>query len=196
MRKLVPLLALAAFAAAPAHAALYSTSFTGTVTKQVASGLAVGSTIAGSFQYSSDANRFLSFNIGSFSATQPFTSTATTSPANVINPYEAIYSALTSATQTGGNVNRGFTLDLLALNTFSSGNALSVLTSGTPLETQANSFDGNFSSFSFYNGTGTNVTQSLTAALNASSLTTSVPEPISLALLAAPVFGVVLRRRR
>jgi hypothetical protein len=56
--------------------------------------------------------------------------------------------------------------------------------------------DPSLSQFSYFigNADGTGI-RSVTAALTVSSLNTAVPEPVSLALLAAPVFGVVLRRR-
>lgn len=185
--------------AAPASAAIYSTSFSGNVTQQNGAGLAVGSPVSGSFDYSSDAGRFLSFTINGISAAQPFVSTVTISPAAISNPYEALYTATTSIVQGNGTTNTAFALDLLANDTFSSNTATGILTTrnlGSLLETQQNSFDGNFSSFSYYTGTQTAVTRSFTVALNAASLTTQVPEPASLALLAAPVLGLALRRRR
>lgn len=201
MRKLLAFLTpglLLAAATLPADAAIYSTSFSGTVVSQTGTSSAVGSTVAGSFTYSSDASRFLNFTIAGLSATAPFTSQATTSSLSTSNPYEAIFQALTTFAQTNSS-NASFTLDLLAFNNFTSGNALTVLTTpgiGNALETRANSFDGNYSLFSVSRGTGMASTQSLIAALNPASLSTSVPEPASLALLGAPMMGLVFRRRR
>ena len=201
MRKLLPLIAsgLLLAAAQPAAAAIYSTSFNGTVVSQSGTSSSVGSSVSGSFTYSSDAGRFLNFTIAGIPAAMPYASQAITSPGGASNPYEAIFQALNSGVQTGTGGNSSFMLDLLAYNSFNSGNALTVLTTpgvGTTLETQQNSFDGNYSLFSLSRGTGTSTTQSLIAALNPASLTTAVPEPASLALLAAPMIGLVLRRRR
>lgn len=202
MRKIFLLLApglLIAAAAAPANATVYNTSFSGTVTTATGVANAVGSTVAGSFSYDTSTSTYQSFTIGSFSASQPFSSIATTVPSGASNPYEAIFEALTASAQTGGTVNSSFTLDLLSNTNFTGTSAFSVLTNPGSLETQANSFDGNFSSFSYSYGTPTANTQSLIVALNPTSLSTTatnVPEPASMLLLAGPVLGLAFRRRR
>ncbi len=189
-------LALTALAV-PAEAAIYSTNFTGTVTASANTTNAVGSTITGAFTYSTDTSQFIAFRIDGFTATQPFTSVVTTVPANALNPYSAFYEANQSVTQGTGAVNRTFTLDLEALTNFTTSSALTLLTSPTLLaQIDTNPADSpTNSTFSYYNGpgNGTGVT-SLTAALT--SISTTVPEPASLALLAAPVLGMALRRRR
>ena len=189
-------LALTALAV-PAEAAIYSTNFTGTVTASANTTNAVGSTITGAFTYSTDTSQFIAFRIDGFTATQPFTSVVTTVPANALNPYSAFYEANQSVTQGTGAVNRTFTLDLEALTNFTTSSALTLLTSPTLLaQIDTNPADSpTNSTFGYYNGpgNGTGVT-SLTAALT--SISTTVPEPASLALLAAPVLGMALRRRR
>ena len=199
MRTLLGLLAAGVLTAAPAHAAIYSSAFSGAVTQQTGAGLTVGTTVTGSFAYSSDASRFLNFTINGISAAQPLVSTVTISPTGISNPYEVIYTASTSIPQGSGTTNSAFTLDLLAYTNFASSNALTILNTpnlGSQLETQANSFDGNFSDFTYYTGSATAVTKSFTVALNPNSLVTQVPEPATLALLAAPMLGMILRRRR
>lgn len=199
MRTILGLLAAGLLAAAPAHAAIYSSTFSGAVTQQTGAGLTVGSTVTGSFAYSSDASRFLNFTINGISAAQPFLSTVTTVPVAVSNPFEAIYTASTSIPQGNGTTNSAFTLDLLANTSFASANALTILTTptlGSQIETLANSFDGNFSDFTYSTGSATAVTRSFTVALNPTTLVTQVPEPATLALLAAPMLGLILRRRR
>lgn len=193
MQKILSLLApglLLAALAAPADAAIYSTSFSGTVTQQTGTTLSVGNAVSGAFVYSSDLGRFLSFTIGGASATPPYTSIVSTTPG--VNPYTALFEAQNSAVQQGG-ANQTFSLDLEALTTFRNATALGILADPTvtsqldPALSQFNYFIGNA------NGTGI---RSVTAALTVSSLSTAVPEPVTLALLAAPVLGVVLRRRR
>ena len=196
MRQILSLLApglLLAALAAPADAAIYSTSFSGTVTQQTGTTNSVGSTVNGAFVYSSDAGGFVSFTIDGVSATPPYTSIVSATPG--VNPYSVLFEAQTSAVQQGGTTNRNFALDLEGPfpGGFSSSTALGILTSPT-LKSQ---LDPTLSQFSYLiaNANGTAI-QSLTAALTISSLNTAVPEPVSLALLAAPVLGVVLRRRR
>jgi hypothetical protein len=192
MRKIISLLVpglLLGALAAPADAAIYSTSFSGTVTQQTGTALSVGGAISGAFVYSSDQGRFLSFTVDGASATPPYASVVSTTPG--ANPFTALFEAQNSAVQQGGT-NQTFSLDLEALTSFKNATALAILADPT-LKSQ---LDPSLSQFSYFigNADGTGI-RSVTAALTVSSLNTAVPEPVSLALLAAPVFGVVLRRR-
>ncbi len=180
-------------AALPAKAAIYSTSFTGNVTNSTNTTNAVGSTITGSFTYSSDTSQYLNFSIDGFSATQPFISVATTITGGAINPISAFYAANQSVTQGTGTTNRTFTLDLEALTNFGTNNALALLTTPNLFSLLDTTTIG--SDFSYVNSSATGTgTTNLVATLT--SLSTTVPEPASLALLAAPVLGMVFRRRR
>lgn len=180
-------------AALPAEAAIYSTSFTGIVTTSTNTTNAVGSTITGSFTYSSDTSQYLNFRIDGFSATQPFTSVATTSTGGAINPVSAFYAANQSVTQGTGTTNRTFTLELEALTNFGTNNALALLT--TPNLFSQLDTTNIVSNFSYVNSSATGTgTTNLVATL--ARLSTTVPEAASLALLAAPVLGMVFRRRR
>lgn len=192
MRNLFGLLGaglLATALVAPADAAIYSTSFSGTITGQSGTGFSVGNALSGSFTYSSDAGRFLSFAIDGFSASGNYNSIVSTTPG--ANPYTALFETQISATSQGGNLNQTFSLDLEALNTFARSTALGVLTDPT----LASQLDRTLTNFAYNSGNanGTNIV-SLTASL--ASVSTQVPEPATLALLATPVLGMIFRRRR
>ncbi len=207
MTKLLSLIApgvlLMAVAAAPAHATLYSSSFSGSVVSQTGTSFSVGNTVSGSFTYNSSTNSFLSYSIDGFSAAQPFASIATAIPNGAVAPYEAQFEALSSAAQQGTNRNISFTLDLQAITNFTNSTAFGILTSSataSQLATQANQGSSDplqISTFSYNSqpasgGAGV----SLVVALNAASLSTSVPEPASMMLLAAPVLAFAFARRR
>lgn len=180
---------LAASLTAPASAAIYSTTFSGTVSSQSGTIYSVGNAVNGSFTYSSDAGRYLNFSIDGFSASGAYNSIASVTPG--ANPFTALFETQISATSQGGNLNQTLALDLEALTNFTASTALGVLT--TP--TLSGQLDPTLSNFTYFSGTasGTNIV-SLTAALT--QVTTQVPEPATLALLAAPLLGLVTRRRR
>ncbi len=179
--------------AAPAHATIYAANFTGSVSTSINTSLAIGNTVSGSFVYDSASAAYTSFKVDGFSATAPFTSYATVSPGGTSNPVSAFFSAAQSVVQGTGTVNRTFTLDLEALNNFNGPSALAILsTPGLFAQLDTVSFPSNFS-YVTSPGNGTPTTN-LTATLT--SLSTTVPEPASMALLAVPMLGMALRRRR
>ena len=189
MRTLLVAGLLAVTLAAPASAAIYSTTFTGTVSSQKGTTYAAGNTVSGAFTYSSDASRFLSFSIDGFSASGNYNSVLGATPGG--SPYSALYETQISATSQGGNLNQTFALDLEALTNFTNSTALGILT--TPgLNSQ---LDPTMSNFTYYsaNAAGTNV---VTLVAGLTQVSTQVPEPASLMLLAAPLLGLVMRRRR
>jgi hypothetical protein len=197
MTKILSLLAsgaMLAVLAAPADAAIYNTTFSGTVTATQGTTYATGNAVTGSFTYDSGTNTFLNFTIGNQSAVQPFTSSVSVAPGGVIGPYSAFFTAQYSPVQQTGSQNETFTLDLEALDKFSQSTALGILTDPT----LASQLDPTLSQFTFYlaDANGTNI-RSLTASLSTvNTANTAVPEPASLLLLAAPMLGFAVARRR
>jgi hypothetical protein len=172
------------------QAAVITANFGGTVTSQTGTPYAVGSAINGQFTYDTALTEFLSFSIGSYSATPGYASSAALTP----DKTAALYSAEVSAVL-GGNVNSTFALDLEALTTWASSDAVALLTDASQLATNLGLAPTAFpSTFTYYIGTaaGTSIKQ-LSADL--SSITATVPEPGSLALALAGGAALLGARR-
>jgi hypothetical protein len=144
----------------------------------------------------SPTNTIASFSIAGQTEPPGFTSTATIVPALT----DAIYQAQILLGATGSPNNNTFTVDLSSLSTWPSTNTdqtllldANQLTSN--LDTVTNPLSAFPSTFGYYMATSAgNDVVSLTA--NLTSLTVSVPEPASLALLATSLIGLVAIRRR
>lgn len=195
MRSIATVLVLGLLAAAPAHASFLEVTFTGTVTSNQGNSFTAGQTINGSFGYETSNGTIANFQVAGVSAQPPFNTIVQVAPA-VLNPFSAIYEAQTSPVQQGGNQNQTFNLDLEALNTFPTMDPAAILTLPNLLSVlDLNSADIAYSNFGFYTATaaGTNVS-AVSAALT--GLAVGVPEPASLLLLAVPLVGSALLRRR
>lgn len=200
MKRTLSVLVLAALAVAiPAHATIYTANFIGTVYQtQGATGEAVGSTVTGRFDLNDTTGNFLDFAIAGQSVAPGFQSFASIGPALT----DAIYTAQVSPVALGTPSNSTFSLNLSSLTTWpSTATAYTLLTDTTQLTTNldtinipASAFP---STFNYYtaNADGTNV-QSLAANLTSITVTTAVPEPASLALVAASLLGLGLFARR
>ena len=195
---LPPLMALTA--AAPAGAAVIDAKFSGAVASQAGTGLGIGSAIPGEFLYDTTAGGYLSFTVGSASVPTGFASTASLTP----DLFSAIYRAQISPVSQGGTVNSTFTVDLEGLAPFPTADAVALLTSAQPaanLDT-AGSPNSVFPSTFGYNTSNADGTSVMQVSANLASISvtstgapTGVPEPASLALVAAALLGVCMGRR-
>lgn len=184
--------------AAPAQAAILDARFSGTVISQSGTNSALGSTVSGEFIYNTGTSAYTSFTIAGLSAAPGSASTAALTPDGT----DATYRAQISAVQQGGSVNQTFVLDLESLTNFVQPvlptSAVALLTNASELATldlasnPASQFPSTFG-YSLANANGTGVSR-LTADLV--NLQVFVPEPASLALLAAACAGLAMRRRR
>jgi len=193
-------LAIAAVAAAvsvQAHAANYDANFTGTVYQtQGSAGSAVGATISGNFVLVGDPGTLAFFEIDGQFAPRGFDSTAVIVPALT----DAIYQAQVSPVAKGGTLNETFALDLSSLTTWPSTDDASTLLADTNqlttnLDTITNPLSAFPSTFGYYIATSSgNVIAAEYADLT--SISVSMPEPTSLALLATSLLGFMMLRRR
>jgi len=189
-------LALLAATAAPVHATLIDTKFTGTVASQAGTSFALGSTISGEFLYDTGTNAYVFFTVGGVPIPGGFSSSAALTPGG----FSAIYKAQISPVAQGGTVNRTFTLDLEALNNFPTGVTATALLTNPALpgaldlaSNPASQFPSTFSSL-FANADGSNTVRVLANLVTINS--TAVPEPASLVLLGAFLAGAGALRRR
>lgn len=200
MKTLTCSICAAAFAltASAAQAVVIDTKFSGFVTSQTMTKSAVGSTVSGEFTYDTASKAYLMFTVGGISIPAGYASQAVIGPQLV----SALYKAQISPVSQGGTVNDSFSLDLEALGSFPSSDAVALLTNTSQLTTnldlasnQASEFPSSFS-FSIGKSNGA-VTQSLNAKLTSvASSVQAVPEPASLALLALTLTGFAALRRR
>ncbi len=202
MKRTLSVLAIAALAAvAPAYATVYSVSFTGTVDQtQGATGQSLGNSVSGHFDLDSLTGNYLDFTIAGQSVAAGYLSSASIVPAMS----DAIYTAQVSPVAQGTQTNSTFSLDLSSLSTWPTTDTVYTLLTDTTqlttnLDTASNPASAFPSTFNYYtaNANGTNVV-SLNADLTSITVTTATPEPSSLALIGASLFGLglFLRRRR
>jgi hypothetical protein len=202
MKRTLYVLAMAALAAVtPAFATVYSVSFTGSVDQtQGATGQSVGNSVSGHFDLDSVTGDYLDFTIAGKSVAAGYLSSASIVPAMS----DAIYTAQASPVALGTPSNSSFSLDLSSLSTWpTTDTPYTLLTDTTQLttnlDTASNPASAFPSTFNYYtaNSNGTNVV-SLNADLTSITVTTAVPEPSSLALIASSLLGlgVLVRRRR
>jgi len=195
-RSLLILAAAALGTVIPAHATVFSVSFSGVVADSTgATGEAVGDIIAGSFNLNDGSGQFSSFSIAGKSA--PAGSLAN----NGLSFTDALYEDQLSPVSAWGNVNSTFKLDLSSLSEWPVGSdsIYALLTDSSQIPSNLDT-SGDFftSTFGYYmsDAAGNNVVQ-LDADLTSLKVTAS-PEPASLALLATALLslGCLVRRGR
>lgn len=194
MKHIISVLAIASLAAVvPAHATIFSASFTGTVYQTTgATGRAVGDTVSGQFDLNDSTGRFLDFIIDGNSVSPGYESSVSISQGG----FDAIYTAQVSPVSSGMSSNSTFSLDLSSLTNWpSSDTAYTLLVDTAQLTTNLDTVNNPLSAFpsalSYYtaNSDGTNVV-SLRADLTSITAAAAVPEPATLTLFASSLLGL------
>ena len=177
-----------------ADAAVINAAFSGTVSSQASTAYALGSAISGSFSYDTSLERYTGFNIGTYSLPAGATS-------NVPPPLSATqsvqFSAIAASSSTGGTTNTALTVDLETNGFFNTTNLLSFVQNPGPGAITTNPLDPNPSFFEYASGSSGSPSAFVIADLSSFAATvTGVPEPASLALLAAALSGLAVTRCR
>ena len=175
MQRILMLALVAAAAALPARADNLDVTFS-------------NGTDHGEFVYSTGANAFLWFNIDGRSIDSGFDSSASVTP----DLYSAIYQAQISPVSMGGTVNETFVLDLEGLNPWPSADAIALLTNAS----LPGNLDTANSTINFYIDKGQGIDSNTPSSPNGvTSISTTIPEPSSLALAGLPLLALLRRAR-
>lgn len=182
------------FAASPVvtHAAIIDVRFAGLVTGQGGTGLRVGDPYRGEFVFDSDANRFMSFEIGGAFAIPGFSSSAFITADRL----SAVYRAELPRSQNFNTFGQSFTLDLEGLSPWPDLDAVALLTNSAALATNLDTDPSSPSPSTFTYRRDSGGIGDRTVFANLTSLEVSVPEPTSLALLMGAGLGLVFCRRK